>query len=296
MISFKKITLREKDLLNKYFKYHKERSCDFTVGVALMWKDFYSIEYAVDEDTLFLKYTSPSGDIVFPYPQGENPKKGLDKIYDYCIENNLPPIFCFITENDLKIIENHFTEIEAKDERMWSDYLYDAQSIISLEGKKYRGQRNHINKFLRTYPNFSFEQITQDTKHEAQEFFEEISENFDKTSQYALEDQKKAKEVIKNCSDYSMFGAMLKVSDTVIGISYGEILNDTLYIHIERANTEYLGAYQMLVNSFAKAFVTEDIKYINREDDSGDPGLRQSKLSYNPIKLIDKYNVKIIKK
>ena len=295
MLSFKKITLNEKEILEHYFTYHKERSCDFTVGVVLMWKDFYSIEYTVEDNTLFLKYTSPSGDIVFPFPQGESPIEGLDKIYKYCTENNLPPIFCFVTENDLEIIKKHFGKVKAKDERMWADYLYDAQSIIELQGKKYRGQRNHINKFLRHYTDYSFEQITKDTKHQAREFFDEISENFDKASPYAQEDQKKVREVIKNCKDYSMFGAMLKVNNKVIGISYGEILNDTLFIHIERANTEYFGAYQMLVNMFAKTFVDENVKYINREDDSGDEGLRKSKLSYNPIQLIKKYNIKLLK-
>ncbi len=294
MLSFKKITLEEKELLKHYLKYHKERSCDFTVGVILVWKDFYSIEYSVEDDTLFMKYTSPDGKTFFPFPQGANPINGLNKIDEYCKSHNLPTTFCFVTENDLKIINSYFNHTEAKDERTWSDYLYNSQDIIDLKGKKYRGQRNHINKFHRAYVNYSFEQITQNNKHQALKFFEDISENFDKASIYAQEDQKRAYDVIQDCKAFSMFGAMLKVDDTVIGISYGEILNDTLFVHIERANTKYDGAYQMLVNMFAKTFADGNVHYINREDDSGDPGLRKSKLSYNPVKLIHKYNVKIL--
>lgn len=295
MLSFKKITLDEREMLEHYLPYHKERSCDFTVGVVLMWKDFYSIEYALDDDTLFMKYTSPSGNIVFTFPQGENSIVGLDKINAYCTENGIPTAFCFITENDLEIIKNHFDSVEATDERAWADYFYDAHALMDLVGKKYSNQRNHINKFLRNYKNYSFEQITKETKHEAQAFWAKMYNTFRKNSIYAQEDSQITRKVINNCADYSMFGAMLKVDNKVIGMSYGEILNDTLFIHIEKANTEYLGAYQMLVNMFAKEFVSENIKYINREDDSGDEGLRKSKLSYNPIKLIDKYNVKIIK-
>lgn len=293
MLSFKKITLKERELLELYLPYHQDRSCDFTVGVILMWKDFYSIEYTVEDNTLFMKYTSPEGNVVFPFPQGKNAIAGLDKIDIYCKATNIPTTFCFITEGDLEIIRNHFDDVEDKDERMWADYLYEAEKIVNLVGKKYAHQRNHINKFLRNYQDYCFEQITPDTKHEAMEFFIEISKNFDKTSIYALEDQKRVQDVIQNCRDYSMFGGMLKVDGNVIGISYGEILNDTLFVHIERANTEFLGAYQMLVNMFAEQFVDKDVVYINREDDSGDPGLRQSKLSYNPVKLIDKYNVKV---
>lgn len=293
MLSFKKITLDDKEILNKYFTYHKEHSCDFTVGVVLMWRDFYSIEYAIDENTLFMKYNSQQGDLGFPFPQGENPISGLDKIHNYFIDTNLKPTFCFVTKDDLSIVNNHFDKIESTAQRMWADYLYDAQSIVDLSGKKFSTQRNHINKFKRLYLDYRFEVIDKDNIQEADEFFDAVTKGFNKTSPYAIEDQKKVKDVLQDCDSYGMFGGMLKVDNKVIGMSFGEIVNDTLFVHIERADITYHGAYQMLVNMFAKTFVTKNVKYINREDDSGDEGLRRSKLSYNPIRLIEKYTVTI---
>jgi hypothetical protein len=46
-----------------------------------------------------------------------------------------------------------------------------------------------------------------------------------------------------------------------------------------------------MAQEFAAHFVTQDILYINREDDAGDRGLRKSKLQYNPIYLVDKYDL-----
>ncbi len=49
----------------------------------------------------------------------------------------------------------------------------------------------------------------------------------------------------------------------------------------------------MLVAQFAQRFARDGVEFINREDDTGDPGLRTSKLSYHPIGLLEKYTVTV---
>ena len=73
----------------------------------------------------------------------------------------------------------------------------------------------------------------------------------------------------------------------------GEILFDTLYIHINKADKKYEGIYEFMNRVFILETVKNYpfLKYANMEEDVGDEGLRKSKLSYHPIVLLNKYNL-----
>ena len=83
---------------------------------------------------------------------------------------------------------------------------------------------------------------------------------------------------------------LLKSDNEVIAFTIGEIVDDVLMVHIEKANREYDGSFPTIQKLFATYCLENyNIKFINREDDAGDEGLRKSKLSYKPINLIKKY-------
>ena len=64
-----------------------------------------------------------------------------------------------------------------------------------------------------------------------------------------------------------------------------------MVVHIEKALTEYEGAYAMINQQFVE-HECADVTYVNREDDTGDEGLRQAKLSYRPVFMVEKGTVK----
>ena len=57
---------------------------------------------------------------------------------------------------------------------------------------------------------------------------------------------------------------------------------------MEKANVEYRGLYQLILNEFCK-HIASDAKYLNREEDMDIANLRKAKLSYNPVELMEKY-------
>ena len=61
---------------------------------------------------------------------------------------------------------------EVTTDRAWYDYLYNSEDIKTLAGRRYSGQRNHINKFLKQNENWSFEAITNENLEDARAFLQ----------------------------------------------------------------------------------------------------------------------------
>ena len=61
-------------------------------------------------------------------------------------------------------------------------------------------------------------------------------------------------------------------------------------IHFEKALNRFKGLYQFVNMSFA-AILPDNYTYVNREQDLGNEGLRQAKLSYKPVGFVKKYRV-----
>ena len=109
-------------------------------------------------------------------------------------------------------------------------------------------------------------------------------------------ESEKINEIFDNLDKYfshGFFGGVLYVSGKAVGFSIAESIGDTMFVHVEKADVAYEGAYQMLVCSFADHFRRDGVSYINREDDAGNEGLRKSKLAYQPIALLPKYRASI---
>jgi len=229
----------------------------------------------------------------FTFPAGSGSiDRAMDALKSYCRENNIPLWFCTVPEEAvLVLVDKYKGTVPGEPNRDFADYLYMAEDLAEMAGRRYSGQRNHINRFKKLYPDYKYEKITQANLSRVIEFLTEYQKNFKKTSKLAKEELFRAIELMDYFSKFNLVGGFIEVDGKIVAMSVGEIINDTLYCHIEKADRNYHGSYQMIVREFAKNTITDQVKYINREDDAGDEGLRKSKLSYHPYKLLNKYCV-----
>ena len=293
VLQFTKLELKHIPLIKPFFEMQQRRLCDCTIGSTMMWRDYFDNCFVIEEDTLVFRSRYLDGKYAFTFPIGPHAEWMLDRVEQYCKEKEIDLEFCTVTPFDLDALKARWSDAEVEENRDWFDYLYESQKIVEFSGKKYAAQRNHINRFERDYPDWSFERMGAENVEEGRAFFLELIEQRSKEGDTAREEEEKVFEVFDHFKEYGFLGGLLRVQGKIVGLSMGEIVRDTLFVHIEKANTELSGVYQKLVQCFAREFVNEDVLYINREEDVGDPGLRKSKMSYRPLKLLEKYTVRV---
>jgi len=290
MIDFQRITLRDLPRLRPYIRMSGSRACDNTVGGVFMWRDFFQTEYAFVGESLLLRVCYLGGVQAHTVPLGGDTSTAIDALSSHCVERGEQLVFCTVNERDLPLLRGRF-DCFVSTERDWFDYLYLAEDIIKLAGRRYSGQRNHINAFKRQFSGYSFEEIGPENLEEVRRFYTRFKEIEKKDSDVFREDQLKVDEILSEYAAYGLLGGALRAGGEILAFAIGEIVGDTLFVHVEKADFTVRGTYQMIVNEFAKHYAAEGVTYVNREDDAGDAGLRASKMSYHPLRLIEKYTV-----
>lgn len=294
MLDFQPLRLEDLPRLRDFFQNNASRICDTTPGVTVIWRDMYHTEYAIDNGSLYFKVDYPGLGETFTLPLGGDRQEHYRQIADYCCRRHIPLSFYPIPREELEQLQDFFPNSAAISNRDSFDYLYRAEDLKFFRGKKLSGQRNHVNKFLKTYGNWSFRTITQEDIPALKAFLNRYAAGHEKAAPSFHEDVRKTHEVLDHYQLYDFKGGMLLVDGQVAGFSLNEVIGDTLFTHIEKADRDVLGCYQMLVAQAAQSFAVNGVEWINREDDAGDPGLRTSKLSYHPVSLLEKYTVTIV--
>ncbi len=295
MLEFSKITLQNAAELRPYLSVQPFRSCDYTIGAVFQWRAYFHSAYTIVSGMLVMLATYPGEGICFVYPVGSGDlNAALDAIEAHAKETGMALRFCAVPEEGMLALQARYGDRAiVSTHRDWADYLYNACDLIDFPGKKYHTQRNHLNRFCKDNPSAKFVPITEETLPAAIAFLDEYEQYAPLDKIIEAEEMKRAKELLADSLKLGQKAGYIDVAGTIVALSIGEIVGDTLHCHVEKARVDYAGSYQAIVSWFAKYAVEKDTLYINREDDSGEERLRYSKLAYRPIQLIDKYWVNI---
>lgn len=289
MINFEKIDINHKNIYNRYTnKKYINSEASFTN--MYIWRNQIDAHIGIVSDMLVLKVNF-GGKTRFVMPFGDNNCIGhcVRELCAYSKTNEFPTEIIGADKNFITELEKEGFVFSYEEMRDVRDYVYSAEKLATLSGKKLHSKKNHVNKFKSLY-NYNIKELSDYNKC-VLKTEEWMSKKYDgNTKKYSAELQT-VKCLFENYEAFDLVGLELYVDDNLVGYTVGEELTkNTALVHIEKADIEYNGAFAIINNEFAKV-LCKKYKYINREEDMGIEGLRKAKESYKPEFLTEKYRV-----
>lgn len=210
---------------------------------------------------------------------------GNDKVFIHNAHHELLDAF---VERGFKVQIKEMTPI-------LDEYFYEAEKLRTFAGKSLQKKRNLINNFKREFEGrWEYRKLTENDIPLVLEFLKEWKDSVEdkKDSTYFEEEYRITFDAIEAIGKlkFVKFGGIF-VDGKLEGFSLSEMPSpDFININIEKANQSIVGLYQTLLSEFLKS-EAPDAVYVSREDAGDDEGLKQSKLSYRPIKVVEKFDI-----
>lgn len=291
MQQYKRVTKQDASKLRSYYKSCNYGLCEYSVGTKMMWRGSLRPTWAEIAGCLVIR-NETDGRVVFDYPvpgpEGDE-EAALAAMEADCLERGVPLVISVVPEQKAPGLLARYPYVRVSDIRTWRDYIYYREDLQFFAGRRYSGQRNHINKFRARWPEAAFRPLTAEDGPAVESFWTDYEAEFPKGDNAKARDELElAKQMLRMVGKPWFLAGGMFDGEKLIALSLAEKCGDTLIIHIEKALYSYAGVYPTLVQAFADAF-GEGCQWINREDDAADRGLRTSKLQYGPAKLAPKY-------
>lgn len=298
-LCFSPITAEDIPMINSLLQGAYSRTCDYTVGGIMMWVNFFGYEFCVDDGTLFIKGRTENNlsETAFMLPIGALPTgEAVERILEYCEANGISPVFSAVPEDRIDVLLAALPSAEIEPLEDWSDYIYDIKALSTFSGKHLGKKRNHFNQFVNSNPGWRFETIGRGQLEEVKEFFGSMGQDAREKCEMAAYEYEECRKVLDNYDLYPFEGALLRGSNgRIVAFAVGEVVGDTLFVHIEKMAHDVDGAGAAICKLFSAYMLGRHplLRYVNREEDCGDLGLRSAKEQYHPCAILRKFNVRL---
>lgn len=272
--------------LDSFLRRYPQRLSGYTVGMLAAWDPVFHYQWCRPEpEALIVACTvDPEPDRHLIQPVGVPSAALLARIAEAA---QRLPYALKVYGASQAFLDAHpafAARFEVREELIADNYLYAAEDLALLAGRKFSAKRNHLAQAAREYT-WQAQPLVQADAAEcvalARRLFEESTR-----SQSMERDVRACEIALEHLDALRLRGTAIRVEGRIEAFAIWEALDaETAVVHFERAARTHKGLYQVVNREAAKVMLAEGFRWINREEDLGDEGLRKAKLSYHPIRL-----------
>lgn len=270
-------------------------AADYAAANLYMWDKRYPKQLAFVGERAAVRIRGESGAYHYLFPVGEgDPAPVLSALSAEAAARGEALHFVGVSEAELPCLVAQWGEnLQIEETRDWADYLYDAEKLSTLSGKKLHGKRNHVNAFCAAHA-WHVEELVPERFEDCLEILERWQEG--KVGELS-EEECAIERGFAAWKALSLDGIVLYADGVPAAFAVGSrITKECFGVHFEKAAPGLEGAYPLVNREFVRAILQKypEITTINREEDMGLENLRAAKLSWRPVALLKKYAVTLM--
>jgi uncharacterized protein len=289
--TFSKFKISDKKIINSYLNECTKKSADYSFVNLFCWQDAFKSMWTIYSGLLLIYYNKI--DYMFMPCGKELIIDDIISISDIFVNNGRTGNYLLF---DTKYVETHKADLSKyfiiKKDELNTNYIHLTERLVNLSGRKLNKKKNLVSQFQRNNPDYKVSEISKKSLLDCFKLFNKWL--FEKNNPMS-------KEYTAFIRAYTFFeelqlnGLIITVDNVIVAFSvFSELNEETVNIHFEKYSPNIKGSAQIINYETAK-YLVDKYKYINREQDLGIPGLKKSKLSYDPDILL-KYYILIRKK
>nr|WP_297174090.1 phosphatidylglycerol lysyltransferase domain-containing protein [uncultured Agathobaculum sp.] len=295
LLPFREISMEDKQEFEACSAHYNYYLCEHCFVDMYMWRNHYATQICFRNGFALVRMTPlDGGPDCYLAPIGEgNLGDALDALEADATERGIPLRIVSVAEPMIERIEavrpGKYDFIH--DSEDGDDYIYLAEKLRTLSGKKLQSKRNLVNRFKAAYEGrWSYEDMTgQNTKDAFGYHIRWCKQNGCAENRDFQGETCAIVQALHYFDRLNLRGGLLRLDGEVIAFTFGcKAAPDLYVVQIEKADHSIPGAYQMINQQFV-LHNCGDVEYVNREEDLGLEGLRKAKKSYYPAMRGVKY-------
>lgn len=288
---FKPVSLNDRDVFVQHYKRFPQVHSDNTFTNMVCWNHYAHYHYANVEDSIIIS-TAIDGVRRYRPPIGPRIPELLAEVIELASRSNDEIPLSILDPKTKDWIMELYPGLSLYPERKYFEYVYRADDLANLPGKRYLSIRHQLNQFTKKCSP-AVVPMTEVNAADVIEFLDLWCDWKDCDSDPMLANEKEAVNyAIYHFAELELSGLAIIAEGKIGAIAVFEGLNeDTALVHFEKGLPDCKGIYRA-INAETAKLLSKDYIYINRESDLGVEGIREAKMRYHPDHMVEVYFAK----
>ena len=296
---FKKIELSDRVEIEELTSQFPPYS-DFNFTSLWAWDTKGENMFSKLNGNLIVRFTDyETGHPLFSFIGNNKSEQTAKQLIDFAESLGVSPVLYFLPEESIKDFKD--TKFSVGEDKNHFDYIYNVSDLADLLGPNFKDKRNLVSKFVKQYPQASFElkdlsngEVREQIISVLNKWQDKKRSNPNTKNSYSIYEEIAINRLLQTHIGHKLVVSCVFIDGHMIGFSIDEITRANFAIsHFFKADTSFKGVYDFLNKKTSEYLQSNNVKFWNWEQDLGKNNLKKSKLSYCPIFFLKKYKVSL---